>query len=78
MKLERRTLLRLTGSAAAALFAAPVARAQDYPAHSVIIMMPFTLITFDNPPRDRLPDFVKSEMARWGKVVQRAGLAGTT
>jgi tripartite-type tricarboxylate transporter receptor subunit TctC len=36
------------------------------------------MLTFDNPPLDRLPDFVKSEMTRWGKVVQRAGLAGTS
>jgi tripartite-type tricarboxylate transporter receptor subunit TctC len=36
------------------------------------------MLAFDNPPLDRLPDFVKSEMTRWRKVVQRAGLAGTS
>jgi tripartite-type tricarboxylate transporter receptor subunit TctC len=36
------------------------------------------LLAFDNPPLDRLPDFVKSEIGRWGTVVQRAGLAGTS
>jgi len=29
------------------------------------------------PAPDKLQDFINSEMARWGKVVQQAGLAGT-
>jgi tripartite-type tricarboxylate transporter receptor subunit TctC len=41
MKLQRRQLLRLTGSAAAGLVASP-ARAQDYPTHTVTIVVPFT------------------------------------
>ncbi len=36
------------------------------------------LLTFDNPPLDGLPGFVKSEIVRWGKIVQQAGLAGTS
>jgi tripartite-type tricarboxylate transporter receptor subunit TctC len=36
------------------------------------------MLTFVNPPLDALPSFVKSEIARWGKVVERAGLAGTS
>ena len=31
----------------------------------------------DNPSVEWLQDFVKSEIARWGKVVQQAGIAGT-
>jgi tripartite-type tricarboxylate transporter receptor subunit TctC len=31
----------------------------------------------DNPSVEWLRDFVKSEIARWGKVVQQAGIAGT-
>ena len=34
------------------------------------------LISFDNPSVDGLQSFVKSEIARWGQVVQRAGIAG--
>jgi tripartite-type tricarboxylate transporter receptor subunit TctC len=36
------------------------------------------LLAFDNPPVDDLPSFVKSEIVRWGKIVQQAGLAGTS
>jgi tripartite-type tricarboxylate transporter receptor subunit TctC len=36
------------------------------------------MLSFDNPPVGGLQDFVKTEIARWGKVVQRAGLAGTS
>jgi tripartite-type tricarboxylate transporter receptor subunit TctC len=28
-------------------------------------------------PPDQLQDFINTEMARWGKVVQTAGLAGS-
>jgi len=35
------------------------------------------LVGMDNPPVDGLKAFVKSEIARWGKVVQQAGLAGS-
>ncbi len=41
MKLQRRQLLRLTGCAVAGLVVSP-ARAQDYPAHTVTIVVPFT------------------------------------
>ena len=41
MKLQRRQLLRLTGSALAGLVVSP-ARAQDYPTHTVTIVVPFT------------------------------------
>jgi tripartite-type tricarboxylate transporter receptor subunit TctC len=34
------------------------------------------LISFDNPSLDGLQSFVKSEIVRWGQVVQRAGIAG--
>ncbi len=34
------------------------------------------LISFDNPSVDGLQSFVKSEIVRWGQVVQRAGIAG--
>ena len=30
-----------------------------------------------SPPLDELARFVQSERARWGKVVQQAGLAGS-
>jgi tripartite-type tricarboxylate transporter receptor subunit TctC len=36
------------------------------------------MLTFDNLPVDALQDFVKSEIVRWGKIVQQAGLAGTS
>jgi tripartite-type tricarboxylate transporter receptor subunit TctC len=35
------------------------------------------MLPMDNPSIDKLHDFVKSEIVRWGKVVQQAGLAGT-
>jgi tripartite-type tricarboxylate transporter receptor subunit TctC len=34
------------------------------------------LLSFDNRPVAGLEEFVKSEIGRWGKVVQRAGIAG--
>jgi tripartite-type tricarboxylate transporter receptor subunit TctC len=34
------------------------------------------LLSFDNPSVEGLQGFVKSEIVRWGKVVQRAGIAG--
>ena len=33
------------------------------------------LLTFDNPPLQELPGFVKSEVVRWGDIVRRAGVA---
>jgi tripartite-type tricarboxylate transporter receptor subunit TctC len=33
------------------------------------------LLTFDNPPLQKLPDFVKSETVLWGNLVRRAGVA---
>jgi hypothetical protein len=35
-------------------------------------MMPFI-----RPPPEELPLFISSEVARWGKIVRRAGIAGT-
>jgi tripartite-type tricarboxylate transporter receptor subunit TctC len=35
------------------------------------------LVAASAPAPDKLQDFIDSEMARWGKVVQQAGLAGT-
>ena len=35
------------------------------------------MLMMDNPSVEVLQEFVKSEIARWGKVVQQAGLAGT-
>jgi tripartite-type tricarboxylate transporter receptor subunit TctC len=35
------------------------------------------LLTFENPSLDELPNFVKAEIVRWGKVVQQAGIAGS-
>jgi tripartite-type tricarboxylate transporter receptor subunit TctC len=35
------------------------------------------MLPMDNPSVEGLQDFVKSEIVRWGAVVQRAGLAGT-
>ena len=31
----------------------------------------------ENPPVEGLQEFVKSEIARWGKVVRDAGIAGS-
>src|SRR6266540_3442966 len=42
MQLRRRRFLRLTGTAVAALFASPLAWAQDYPTRGVTIVVPFT------------------------------------
>jgi tripartite-type tricarboxylate transporter receptor subunit TctC len=42
MELHRRRFLRLTTGALAGLFASPLAWAQDYPTHSVTIVVPFT------------------------------------
>jgi len=35
------------------------------------------MLPMDNPSIEGLQDFVKSEIVRWGKVVQQAGLAGS-
>jgi tripartite-type tricarboxylate transporter receptor subunit TctC len=35
------------------------------------------LIPIDSPPVDRLQAYVKSEIARWGRVIQQAGIAGS-
>src|SRR5262249_60468806 len=35
------------------------------------------MVPVSSPPPEKLQSFVNSEMARWGKVVQQAGLAGT-
>ena len=35
------------------------------------------MLPMDNPSAERLQDFVKSEIVRWGAVVRRAGLAGS-
>jgi tripartite-type tricarboxylate transporter receptor subunit TctC len=35
------------------------------------------LLTFENPSVEELQKFVKSEIVRWGKVVERAGIAGS-
>ncbi len=35
------------------------------------------MLTFENPSVEGLQDFVKSEIVRWGKVVHRAGVAGS-
>jgi tripartite-type tricarboxylate transporter receptor subunit TctC len=35
------------------------------------------MLPFDNPPVEGLQTFVKSEIVRWGKVVQQAGIAGS-
>jgi len=42
MKLLRREFLRLTGTVAAGLYAAPLAWAEGYPAHPVTVVVPFT------------------------------------
>ena len=34
-------------------------------------------LPLDSPPPDALQDYVKSEIGRWGKVVQQAGIAGS-
>jgi tripartite-type tricarboxylate transporter receptor subunit TctC len=35
------------------------------------------MVPVSSPPAEKLQGFVNSEMARWGKIVQQAGLAGT-
>ena len=35
------------------------------------------MVPMDNPPVEGLQAFVKSEIARWGKVVEQAGIAGS-
>jgi tripartite-type tricarboxylate transporter receptor subunit TctC len=40
-------------------------------------MIDLGIIPIDTPPVETLKDFVKSEIERWGKVVERAGLAGS-
>src|SRR5262249_58495598 len=35
------------------------------------------MLMMDNPSVEALQEFVKSEIARWGRVAQQAGLAGT-
>ena len=35
------------------------------------------LIPVDSPSPDELRHFVKSEIARWGQIIQKVGLAGT-
>jgi tripartite-type tricarboxylate transporter receptor subunit TctC len=34
------------------------------------------MVSFDNPSVEGLQGFVKSEIERWSKVVQQAGIAG--
>jgi tripartite-type tricarboxylate transporter receptor subunit TctC len=35
------------------------------------------LVPVQSPPPEALPGFVKSEIALWGEIVKKAGLAGT-
>jgi tripartite-type tricarboxylate transporter receptor subunit TctC len=35
------------------------------------------MVPVSSPPSDKLQGFVNSEMVRWGKIVEKAGLAGT-
>jgi tripartite-type tricarboxylate transporter receptor subunit TctC len=35
------------------------------------------MLTFENRSLDELQNFIKAEIARWGKVVQQAGIAGS-
>jgi hypothetical protein len=35
------------------------------------------MLPMDNPSIAELQDFVKSEIVRWSKVVQQAGIAGS-
>jgi tripartite-type tricarboxylate transporter receptor subunit TctC len=35
------------------------------------------MVPVSSPPPEKLQGFVNSEMARWGKIVEKAGLAGT-
>ena len=36
-----------------------------------------SLVQLPTPPIAKMQDFVKSEIARWGKIVQQAGIAVT-
>jgi hypothetical protein len=40
-------------------------------------MITMGLIPIDTPSVDELQRFVASEAARWGKIVQQVGIAGT-
>jgi tripartite-type tricarboxylate transporter receptor subunit TctC len=40
-------------------------------------MIAMGLIPIDTPPVAELQEFVKSEIGRWGKIVQQVGIAGT-
>ena len=35
------------------------------------------MMPFSSPSPAELPPFISSEVARWGKIVQQAGIAGT-
>jgi hypothetical protein len=35
------------------------------------------MVPVSSPPAEKLQSFINSEMARWGKIVQQAGPAGT-
>jgi tripartite-type tricarboxylate transporter receptor subunit TctC len=35
------------------------------------------LVPVQSPPPEALPDFMRSEIERWGEIVKRAGLAGS-
>src|SRR5262249_37237548 len=34
------------------------------------------MMPFDSPPPAKLPSFIGSEVARWSRIVQQAGIAG--
>jgi hypothetical protein len=40
-------------------------------------MIKMGLIPIDSPSVEELQSFVQSEIARWGKLVQQVGIAGT-
>ncbi len=40
-------------------------------------MISMGLIPIDTPSVEELQNFVKSEIVRWGKLVQQVGIAGT-
>lgn len=35
------------------------------------------MIPLDSPPPEELQPFIDSEIVRWGKIVQQAGIAGS-
>jgi hypothetical protein len=35
------------------------------------------MIPLDSPPPEELQRFIVSEIVRWGKIVQQAGIAGS-